>query len=148
MESSSRINYSCEDVHFSLKDELKTSKWIHQVSENQGKKVGELDYIFCSDSYLLEVNKKHLKHDTYTDIITFNYNEGNQISADILISVDRVKENADKFATSFEEEIHRVIIHGVLHLLGFNDKTEQEQRLMTEKENECLDQYASLSSST
>ena len=144
MELASRITYTCEDIDFDFSEEKKTSLWINQIAENQDKIIGFIDYIFCSDEHLYKINKEHLKHETFTDIITFNYNEGEEISADILISIDRIKENADKFATSFSEELHRVIIHGVLHLIGFNDKTEKEQQLMTEKENESLKLYHKL----
>jgi probable rRNA maturation factor len=144
MELASRITYTCEDIDFMFSDEDKTSKWILQVAENESKEIGFIDYIFCSDEYLIQINKEHLNHDTFTDIITFNYNEGNQISADILISIDRIKENAGTFAVSFSEELHRVIIHGVLHLIGFNDKTDKDQELMTEKENDSLKIYNNL----
>lgn len=141
MEIETRISFSCEDIDFSLNETEKTTSWITQSIVNQKFEVGYLDFIFCSDEYLLSINQTHLNHDTYTDIITFNYNEGNEISGDILISIDRVKENAHKFAVDFDEELHRVIIHGVLHLLGYNDKTAKEKEIMRHKENEQLNLY-------
>lgn len=138
---SSRITFSCEDIEFQLPDELKVVNWINEVVLNETKSIGFIDYIFCSDNFLLGINQNHLNHDTYTDIITFNYNENEEISGDIFISIDRIRENADKFAVDFEHELCRVIIHGVLHLLGQNDKTEEEQIEMTKKENYCLKQY-------
>jgi rRNA maturation RNase YbeY len=99
------------------------------------KRVGDISFIFCSDEYLLSVNRKYLNHDYYTDIITFDDVEGNVINGDIIISVDRVKENSIEFQTSFENEIHRIIIHGVLHLLGYKDKVKKDKILMTQKED-------------
>ena len=117
--------------------------WVKHIIESHNGEVGELTYIFCSDEYLLEINKQYLRHDYYTDIITFNYNEGNTISGDIFISVDMVKHNAEKFAEGkFDEELNRVIAHGVLHLCGFNDKTKDEQILMTKKEDWALQERA------
>ena len=107
--------------------------------KSHGKKVGEIGYMFCSDNYLIEVNRSYLNHDTYTDIITFDYVEGDLVSGDIMISIDRVKENAVTFNTSFENELHRVIIHGVLHLLGQGDKTKDEAAMMRKREAEALD---------
>ncbi len=133
----SSILFHTEDISFSLDDEEKTSHWIKEVISLSGSSLGVLNYVFCSDNYLLEINKNHLQHDYYTDIITFPLSE-NPLEADLFISVDRVKENALTLGISFTEELHRVIIHGVLHLIGYGDKTEEEQLKMRAKENECL----------
>ena len=111
---------------------------ISALIEDQNKEEGELSLVFCSDDYLLEVNKKHLNHDYYTDIITFDYSEENKISGDLLISIDRVKENAKTFSVSFMHELNRVVIHGVLHLCGYKDKTEEEKKQMRNLENKYL----------
>lgn len=114
------------------------SQQVKQLIEEENQETGNISVIFCSDEYLLEMNKTHLNHDYYTDIITFNYVDGNLISGDLFISVDRVKENAVKFDVSFNEELYRVILHGVLHLVGYNDKTDEEKKVMREKENYYL----------
>tara|TARA_B100000575_G_C22963704_1_gene556613 strand:+ start:146 stop:559 length:414 start_codon:yes stop_codon:yes gene_type:complete len=111
---------------------------ISALIEDQKKEEGELSLVFCSDDYLLEINKKHLNHDYYTDIITFDYSEENKISGDLLISIDRVKENAKNFSVSFRQELNRVVIHGVLHLCGYKDKTEKEKNQMRNLENKYL----------
>ena len=116
--------------------------WIKTVITKENKTLGELNYIFCTDEYLLEKNQTFLNHNTYTDIITFDYSEENQISGDIFISIERVKENARKFAVEFETELKRVMIHGVLHLIGYKDKSEDEQKLMREKENFYLEEIS------
>ena len=111
------ISFAVEEIKFDLKEKKRIKQWISTIVKNQKKRVGEIGYLFCGDEYLLTVNQEYLNHDTYTDIITFDYVEGNVVSGDIMISVERVKENAAKFGVSFERELHRVIIHGVLHLL-------------------------------
>lgn len=116
--------------------------WIKTVITKENKTLGEINYIFCTDEYLLEKNQTFLNHNTYTDIITFDYSEENQISGDIFISIERVKENARKFAVEFETELKRVMIHGVLHLIGYKDKSEDEQKLMREKENYYLEEIS------
>lgn len=116
--------------------------WIKTVITKENKTLGEINYIFCTDEYLLEKNQTFLNHNTYTDIITFDYSEENQISGDIFISIERVKENARKFAVEFETELKRVMIHGVLHLIGYKDKSEDEQKLMREKENFYLEEIS------
>jgi probable rRNA maturation factor len=121
--------------------DLEASKildWYNQVSLQEDKQLGDVTVIFCSDEYLLEVNRQHLDHDYYTDIITFDYSEFPLISGDLFISVDRVKENASDFKVSFEHELHRVIIHGFLHLCGYFDKSEEDELLMRSKENQAL----------
>ena len=132
------ISFSTENLDFELEDKVKVKKWISEVVKAQDKKVGQIGYLFCDDAYLIEVNRTYLNHDTYTDIITFDYVVGDIISGDIMISVERVKENASQFNTSFEQELHRVIIHGVLHLLGQKDKSESEAAEMRKKEEAAL----------
>lgn len=132
------IHFSIEKEGFKLKDKMKIKAWIASIIKNEGKKLGDIAYMFCSDEQVLEANISYLDHDTYTDIITFDYVEGNVISSDILISVDRVKENAELFNCSFERELHRVIIHGILHLLGVGDKTEDEAKIMRKREEDAL----------
>lgn len=132
------IYFSSENIKFDLRGKLKVKKWITDLVKAQNKKVGDISYLFCDDAYLIEVNRTYLDHDTYTDIITFDYVEGDTISGDILISVERVKENAQLFNTTFDQELHRVIIHGVLHLLGQGDKTEAEAAQMRKKEEAAL----------
>jgi len=114
--------------------------WITKAIENEEKELEEINYIFCNDDYLLEKNQTFLNHDTYTDIITFDYSEMNRISGDIFISVERVNENARKFAVPFNTELKRVMIHGVLHLLGYKDKSDEEKETMREKEDFYLKQ--------
>ena len=132
------IFFSTENIDFELADEPKVKKWILAVVGAQGKRVGNLNYLFCDDSYLINVNRTFLNHDTYTDIITFDYVEGNVVSGDILISVERVRENATLFNSSFEQELRRVIIHGVLHLLGQADKSDEDAAEMRRKEESAL----------
>ena len=115
------------------------SAWIKKVAELHGKKVGDLSYLFCSDDHILEVNREYLQHDYYTDIITFDYTEGDVISGDMVISVDTIATNAEKFNTSSESEFFRVVIHGVLHLCGINDKGPGEREIMEKHEDEALE---------
>ncbi|MCI6416192.1 MAG: rRNA maturation RNase YbeY [Bacteroidales bacterium] len=126
-------------TNYPLKSRTKIKQWIKQVIEAKGKKTGNITYIFCDDEYLLEVNKQYLQHDYYTDVITFDYVENDLISGDIFISTDRVRENALAFGSSEKEELHRVIIHGALHLLGLKDKSEKEASQMRQAENEALE---------
>ena len=132
------IFFSTENIDFELADEPKVKKWILAVVGAQGKRVGNLNYLFCDDSYLINVNRTYLNHNTYTDIITFDYVEGSVVSGDILISVERVRENATLFNSSFEQELRRVIIHGVLHLLGQADKSDEDAAEMRRKEESAL----------
>lgn len=122
----------------SIKKRL-TTNWIKQVAASFGKRVEDISYMFCSDEKILEINNQYLQHNYYTDIITFDYSEGDIISGDIFISLDTVKSNSKELCTDYNNELHRVIIHGVLHLCGVNDKTDEEQKYMTECENEALD---------
>lgn len=116
-------------------------KWLNQVISNEAKEEGDITYIFCNDDYLLEKNIRFLKHNTLTDVITFDYCEGNSVSGDIFISIERVKENSEVFKVDFLTELNRVMVHGLLHLLGYKDKTERESNLMRKKENYYLSKY-------
>ena len=116
-----------------------TKNWIKLVAENYGKKIGDINYLFCTDEKILEVNNQYLSHDFYTDIITFDYSEGNNISGDIFISLDTVSTNSQKYNTDFMEELYRVIIHGILHLCGIDDKSEHEEKAMRKAENKALE---------
>lgn len=132
------VTYFNEDVPFPKLKRRSTTNWIKETIRLEEKSIGDISFIFCSDDYLLEVNKKYLTHDYYTDIITFDYVEDGMISGDIFISIDRVKENAKLFSTSLENELNRVLVHGVLHLLGYKDKIKKDKTLMTFKENYYL----------
>ncbi|MEI6822330.1 MAG: rRNA maturation RNase YbeY [Bacteroidota bacterium] len=134
------ISFFSENITYKLKDKRKIQKWIKLVIEGEKKKAGDINYIFCDDAFLTEMNIKYLNHDTLTDIITFNYNEENNnlITGDIYISIDRVKYNSEKFKVLFSTELERVIIHGVLHLLGFKDKTKADKMTMRDKEDNSL----------
>lgn len=134
------IQFFSEDIDFDLPNKVSVIKWITETLFFEQKSTEGLSFIFCSDKYLHELNVKYLDHDTLTDIITFPYhNDGNsKIEGDIFISIDRIKENSKELETSFEDELHRVIIHGVLHLCGYGDKTEKEKKEMRRKENESL----------
>ncbi len=132
------IRFSIE-TKYSLKNRTLIKQWIKTVVENKGKKLGDVSYILCDDDYLLEVNRQYLKHDYYTDIITFDYTENDRIGGDLFISIDRVKDNATALQVSEHEELMRVMIHGVLHLLGLKDKSEEEVKQMRKAEEECLE---------
>ena len=132
------IRFASQDIDFELLEAEKVKNWISQVIQLRGKRVGNISYLFCDDEYLLGVNQQHLNHDTYTDIITFDYVAADLISGDIMISIDRVGENASQFEVPFELELRRVIIHGVLHLLGQGDKSDDEATEMRRQEEESL----------
>ena len=133
------INFFEEDISFKLKKKTLVKKWIKATIEAEGFLLNELNYIFCSDQYLLQINQKYLDHDTYTDIVTFDNSETDKvIEGDIFISIDRIRENALKFNTGEENELHRVIIHGALHLLGYTDKKSADKKIMTGKEDHYL----------
>ncbi|SIS38394.1 rRNA maturation RNase YbeY [Zobellia uliginosa] len=123
---------------FSLEHQEKYRRWLEKLIESEQGSLEQLDYIFCSDEELLDMNQKYLSHDTYTDILTFDYTEDKAIAGDIFISVDRVKDNAQDLNTEFEEELRRVMAHGVLHLFGYKDKTDEEASLMRTKEEEKM----------
>ena len=127
-----------DSVSFSLKNKRFIKSWIKDIIQQNKKELGDINYIFCSDEKILEINKEFLKHDYYTDIISFDYCEVNKINGDIFISIDTVKSNSIKYKTEFIEELHRVIIHGVLHFLGFKDKTKADAEKMREAENKAL----------
>lgn len=132
------ITYQTEDMRMPAIRKRETSEWIKAVAATYNKKVGEVAYIFCSDEKILEVNRQYLEHDYYTDIITFDYTEGNRISGDLFISLDTVRTNAEQFGQPYERELYRVIIHGILHLCGINDKGPGERELMEAAENRAL----------
>ena len=132
------IIYQNEGVKAPLIKKREVTKWIKDVAASYDKKVGDVSYIFCSDEKILEINKEYLQHDYYTDIITFDYTDENVISGDIFISLDTVESNAKEFNTDYLEELHRIIIHGILHLCGINDKGPGEREYMTECENKAL----------
>lgn len=129
------IQYFYEDVSEPKFKRREASNWIKKVVVTEGYKLGDVSFIFCSDDYLLDVNRKYLDHDYYTDIITFDYVEDKILNGDIFISIDRVRENAVEFKTTFDNEFHRILIHGILHLLGYKDKIRKDKLIMTEKED-------------
>ena len=132
------ISYQTDGVKMPAIKKRETTAWIKAVAATYNKKVGEIAYIFCSDEKILEVNKEYLQHDYYTDIITFDYDEGDIISGDLFISLDTVRTNSEQFDTEYDEEVHRTIIHGVLHLCGINDKGPGEREIMEAAENKAL----------
>ena len=133
------IRFSTLDVGMPLLDQQKVKVWISQIAERHGKSVGELYYYFCSDERLLEINRERLGHDFYTDIVTFPLTDCEKVlSGEFCISTDRIKENAETLGHSYESELHRVIIHGVLHLVGFDDLSEEDEKTMRGKEEEAL----------
>lgn len=133
------IQYIAEGIQLPKLEKLKINRWIKAIAAEHGKKTGEIAYIFCNDDRILEVNKQYLQHDYYTDIITFDYSEGFMISGDIFISIDTVKSNANEFGVTFEQELLRILIHGILHLCGQDDKTMELREQMTQKENRALE---------
>lgn len=132
------INYQSQDIKFVLKEKRKVSKWINDVIKSHQKKLGNVSYIFCSNQYILELNQQYLNHNYFTDIITFDYCQDNIVEGDIFISIDTVLDNSHRFKTNFNDELLRVIIHGVLHLVGFSDKTAKQQKQMRVLEDEAL----------
>lgn len=134
------INYHYE-VDFELDSEESFSDWIVRIITTENFTSGELNFIFCDDAYLHKINVEYLDHDTYTDIITFDYREGNNISGDVFISVERIRENAEVYKTTFDAELKRVMAHGVLHIMGYKDKTDQDAVLMRNKEEEKMNMF-------
>jgi len=134
------ISYNYE-TDFILVNENAFSEWLSEVIKSELKSEGEINYIFCDDDYLLEINKQYLDHDTLTDIISFDYSVGNELHGDIFISIQRVKENASDFNVSFDEELKRVMVHGVLHYCGYKDKSEKDESLMRQKEDEKMKMF-------
>lgn len=126
------------ETSFTLKNQKKLVKWIGDVISSEGFQVAEINYIFCDDSYLNKINQEFLNHDTFTDIISFDYTLGKEVGGDIFISIERVLENAEKFNEVFENELHRVMIHGILHFIGYKDKTKKDKTLMRTKEDEKI----------
>ena len=135
------ITFQNQDMHFKLSAPLRTKRWIKKIIELEKKQPGQINYMFMSDESLLRNNKQFLNHSTLTDIITFDYREGKKISGDILISVERVIENAEKFKVAFEVELQRVMIHGVLHLCGYGDKSKSAKEVMRKKEDWALKKF-------
>lgn len=132
------ISFNTENIELPEINKSRVSNWIKDIASKYNKRVGELSYLFCDDNKILEVNRQYLQHDFYTDIITFDYSERNKISGDIFISLDTVRSNAQLFDTNFIDELHRVIIHGVLHLCGIDDITDEQERKMRKAEEEAL----------
>lgn len=144
--TSKGIFFNNEEVDFKLSEKLKIKRWLKALISKENCVLGEINFVFCSDSYLLKMNQEYLQHDTYTDIITFDYCEITKtnlrrISGDVFISIDRIKENAEKFNTGFENELKRVLAHGTLHLIGYKDKKKEDKQQMTNKENEALELF-------
>ena len=129
------VSYFSQDTDFKFKSKRLTSQWLKLVAQAESKKLGAVSVIFCSDNYLLDINKKYLNHDYFTDIITFDYCEGDLISGDLFISIDSVKDNSEFYKSCFEDELNRVIVHGVLHLIGYDDHTESDVAVMRSKED-------------
>ena len=132
------ITYNAEGIRMPKIRKRDTSAWIKAVAASYGRKVGDIGYMFVDDEKILEVNREYLGHDYYTDIITFDYDEDDVINGDLVISLDTVRTNAEKFGTTYDEELHRVIIHGILHLCGINDKGPGEREIMEAAENKAL----------
>jgi probable rRNA maturation factor len=136
------IHFFSEEIPYTLKEKLNRKRWLTKIATNAGFKIKELNYVFCSDEYLYQMNRDYLKHDTYTDIITFDNSEKkDDIEGDIFISIDRVRENAKTLAQEAETEMNRVLAHGLLHLMGYKDKTQEEAALMRLKEEESIKLY-------
>lgn len=132
------VSYFTEDIAFPFKEKRLTSRWLKFVAESEAKRLGDISVIFCSDNYILDVNIKYLGHDYYTDIITFDYCEGDRLSGDLFISIDSVRENASFYGVDFPTELNRVIVHGLLHLIGYDDHSEEDIAMMRSKENYYL----------
>lgn len=132
------ISYYFQDTDFKFRDRRKTNEWLKLAAESEIRRIGNISIIFCSDNYVLDINQKYLQHDYFTDIITFDYCEGDRLSGDLFISVDSVRENSVEFGTEFKDELNRVIIHGLLHLVGYDDHTEKDIKIMRSKENYYL----------
>lgn len=132
------VRYYCEDIKLEFKNKLANNRWLKMVAGSEIKILGDISIIFCSDNYILDVNIRYLHHDYFTDVITFDYCEGDKLSGDLFISIDSVRENAVEFGTEFDEELHRVIVHGLLHLIGYDDHTPEDQKQMRAKEDYYL----------
>lgn len=132
------ISYFLEDTNFKFNTRRRTSRWLKSVAEIENRSIGEINIIFCSDPYILDLNIKSLNHHFFTDIITFDYCEGDILSGDLYISVDTVRANAEFYNTDFDNELYRVIVHGILHLIGYDDHSDEEIAVMRSKEDFCL----------
>jgi rRNA maturation RNase YbeY len=132
------VSYFTEDIAFRFKEKRITSRWLKAVAESEGKRLGDIGIIFCSDNFLLNVNKEYLKHNFFTDIITFDYTEGDKLSGDLFISIDSVRANAAFYEQEFHVELRRVIVHGLLHLMGYDDHSDEDITQMRAKENAAL----------
>lgn len=137
------ITFDSDNIDFPNIKKRETSAWIKKIANSYNKKIGDVGYLFCNDEKILEINRQYLDHDFYTDIISFDYSEGDIISGDIFISLDTVRSNSQKYNTDYQEELYRVIIHGVLHLCGLDDKLEEDAIRMRESENSALKQLYS-----
>ena len=138
------ISFSVAETNYNLKNKLKVRSWVKSILETEGKTAGEITYVFCNDEYLGGMNEKYLKHNTLTDIITFDYSEKGRLSGDIFISIERVAENAGSFGTTLNQELGRVMAHGVLHLSGYKDKTPEDKKMMRSKEDFYLATFPNL----
>lgn len=139
------ISFFLQDTEFVYKNKMLSRSWLKETALCESRTIGDVNVIFCSDRYILDVNKKYLGHDYYTDIITFDYCEGSRLSGDLFISVDTVRDNSKFYNSAFDDEIHRVIVHGLLHLIGYDDHSEADQKLMRSKENQYLELLKSMS---
>lgn len=138
------IRYFQEDIRFELKQKMQNNRWLKMVAGSEMRRLGAVNIIFCSDNYILDVNMRYLQHDYFTDIITFDYCEKDVLSGDLFISIDSVRENALYYGTEFADELNRVMVHGLLHLIGYDDHTEADIAVMRQKENYYLQMRASL----
>lgn len=129
------VRYFSEQIDFVLRGRMWRRRWLSAVASDEGRIIGDVSIIFCSDDYIIDVNRKYLGHDYFTDIITFDYCSGNKISGDLFISIDTVKDNSGFYQTDFEDELDRVMVHGILHLAGYGDFTDEEKKIMREKED-------------
>ena len=132
------VSYFFENTDLKLKGKTRIKQWLKLVAESEIFTLGNVSVIFCSDNYILDINQRYLQHDYFTDIITFDYTEGTKISGDLFISVDSVRENSIEYGTEFEDELHRVIVHGILHLIGYDDHSEEDIKVMRAKEDYYL----------
>ncbi len=132
------VSFFTQDIVFPFKEKRRTARWLKLVAQSEIRSLGDIAIVFCSDNYILDVNLKYLQHDYYTDIITFDYCEGKRLSGDLFISIDSVRENAVTYGTEFADELNRVIVHGLLHLIGYDDHTPEEIATMRSKENYYL----------
>ena len=132
------ISYFFEDTDFQFRKKTHNNRWLRLVAESEIRRIGQINIIFCSDNYILDINQKYLQHDYFTDIITFDYCEGDRLSGDLFISVDSVRENSIEYGTEFDDELNRVIVHGVLHLIGYDDHCDDDIAVMRKKEEYYL----------